>query len=143
VNQAVCKEKYKDSSQGLIEGQICAGYSGGSARLVGAIPSLAGMVDACHGDSGGPLACKVGGHYDASDSHPTFQSPDGSYKLVGVVNWSRRRCGEVNTVNHTPPYLLFPHGLLQPGNLGVYTRVQHYQEWIQHKIDLDNHVLTA
>jgi len=44
--------------------------------------STSGMVDTCHGDSGGPLACQTG---------------DGSYKLVGIVNWGGGYCGEVFT----------------------------------------------
>jgi len=75
---------YRDSSQPLIAGQICAGYE-------------QGMVDTCHGDSGGPLACQTG---------------DGSYKLVGIVNWGGGYCGE-------------------PGKPGVYTRVQYYDKWIR------------
>jgi len=84
INQASCRRMYRDSSQPLIAGQICAGYE-------------KGMVDTCHGDSGGPLACQTG---------------DGSYKLVGIVNWGGGYCGE-------------------PGKPGVYTRVQYYDKWIQ------------
>jgi secreted trypsin-like serine protease len=63
----------------------------------GDLESTSGMVDTCHGDSGGPLACQTG---------------DGSYKLVGIVNWGGGYCGE-------------------PGKPGVYTRVQYYDKWIQ------------
>ncbi|XP_037072723.1 serine protease 33-like [Pollicipes pollicipes] len=48
------------------DGTLCAGYLGGGA-------------DACGGDSGGPLACKV----------------DGQFQLVGVVSWGDS-CAEAN-----------------------------------------------
>ena len=99
--------------------------------------SISGMVDTCHGDSGGPLACQVHivgigvlimiadtvilflvmttllpsiklilvpqssplRYIDNSLHHPefAFQTADGSYKLVGIVNWGGGYCGEVQS----------------------------------------------
>ena len=64
MNQALCKQMYSDSSSGLIDGQICAGYTAGDTKIIQKAeltdhwPDI-GMVDTCHGDSGGPLACQV------------------------------------------------------------------------------------
>jgi len=64
MEQKTCEQKYVDSSQPIIPEMLCAGYPHGG-------------VDACKGDSGGPLACHI----------------DGSYKLVGVISWGFG-CGE-------------------------------------------------
>jgi len=66
INQRTCEKMYTYSSQGILDNMICAGY-------------VAGGVDACKGDSGGPLACYV----------------NGSYKLVGIVSWGHG-CGKAN-----------------------------------------------
>ena len=66
MEQKTCEQKYVDSSQPIIPEMLCAGYPHGG-------------VDACKGDSGGPLACHI----------------DGSYKLVGVISWGFG-CGEVS-----------------------------------------------
>jgi len=66
MNQQKCEKSYEHSSQQLINSMMCAGYPQGG-------------VDACKGDSGGPLACYV----------------DGSYKLVGVISWGLG-CGKVS-----------------------------------------------
>jgi len=96
INQEQCWKLYRFTSSNLIDGQMCAGYPGGG-------------VDTCHGDSGGPLTCQVG---------------DGSYRLVGVVNWGGGRCG-------------------QAGMPGVYTRVQYYTQWIRQKMGLDGNMVRA
>ena len=84
----------------------------------GDFESTSGMVDTCHGDSGGPLACQVPHQHQGQlyffiaiciaimtimfiTNIPTFsyqfllQTGDGSYKLVGIVNWGGGYCGEV------------------------------------------------
>lgn len=65
MDQRECEAQYVDSSQPIIPEMVCAGYPKGG-------------VDACKGDSGGPLACQI----------------DGSYKLVGVISWGFG-CGKV------------------------------------------------
>jgi len=85
MNQARCEKNYENSSGWIIPSMVCAGYPHGG-------------VDACKGDSGGPLACYI----------------DGSYKLVGVISWGLG-CGKA-------------------GMPGVFTRVQHYLDWIESKM---------
>jgi len=66
LNQDKCQIMYSHSSGAVVDSMLCAGYPEGG-------------VDACKGDSGGPLACYI----------------DGSYKLVGVVSWGLG-CGKAN-----------------------------------------------
>ncbi|XP_047109118.1 mast cell tryptase-like [Schistocerca piceifrons] len=60
LEQETCrtKEVYGDRDQAILDGMLCAGL-------------LEGGVDACGGDSGGPLACEV----------------DGRFVLTGLVSW--------------------------------------------------------
>ena len=48
MSQRECEESYQFSSQQILDSMICAGYKEGG-------------VSACHGDSGGPLACLIDG----------------------------------------------------------------------------------
>ncbi|XP_023325019.1 cationic trypsin [Eurytemora carolleeae] len=66
INQDKCEKMYTYFSQGVLKNMVCAGYTEGG-------------VDACKGDSGGPLSCLI----------------DGSYKLVGIVSWGHG-CGQAN-----------------------------------------------
>jgi len=66
INQNQCETMYKYSQQKFLDNMMCAGYKEGG-------------VDACKGDSGGPLACYI----------------QGSYKLVGVVSWGYG-CGKAD-----------------------------------------------
>ena len=65
MSQARCRALYANSSQGILASMVCAGYRDGG-------------VDACKGDSGGPLACYI----------------DGKYQLIGVISWGFG-CGKV------------------------------------------------
>ncbi|XP_063612931.1 serine protease 30-like isoform X1 [Penaeus indicus] len=69
-----CRDLY--SSNGYTEGMICAGH-------------MEGKIDACNGDSGGPLACEI----------------NGEYTLLGVVSWGKgcakaQRPGIYTNVKH-------------------------------------------
>ena len=95
------------------------------------------MVDTCHGDSGGPLACQVR-HPNLPPHHHNhilFQTADGTYKLVGIVNWGGGYCGEVHhfakIISETSQLTVKLKIVDQAGKPGVYTRVQYYDKWIQ------------
>ncbi|KAL1464490.1 hypothetical protein WDU94_004132 [Cyamophila willieti] len=60
IDQNTCRSSavYGNSHQNILDSMLCAGY-------------LNGGIDACGGDSGGPLACQIGGRF----------------VLSGVVSW--------------------------------------------------------
>uniref|UniRef100_A0A8D8VRP7 Plasma kallikrein n=1 Tax=Cacopsylla melanoneura TaxID=428564 RepID=A0A8D8VRP7_9HEMI len=60
IDQNTCRSSavYGNSHQNILDSMLCAGY-------------LNGGIDACGGDSGGPLACKTGGRF----------------VLSGIVSW--------------------------------------------------------
>ncbi|OWF49582.1 trypsin-like [Mizuhopecten yessoensis] len=79
-----CGELYMDK---LTSHMICAGY-------------LDGRVDACNGDSGGPLLCQ--------------QTRDGRWSLTGITSWGGtdyKGCAEADLP-------------------GVYTKVSGYYHWV-------------
>nr|XP_027212128.1 serine protease 30-like [Penaeus vannamei] len=62
IEDGLCRDLY--GSQTYTDGMVCAGY-------------MQGKIDACNGDSGGPLACEI----------------DGRYTLLGLVSWGKS-CGK-------------------------------------------------
>ena len=66
-------------------------------------------VDACPGDSGGPLECKFGD----------------SWTLVGIVSW-----GTGNSVNVLKNLTMITLACQPGGAPGVYTNVNYLREWI-------------
>ncbi|XP_069125275.1 trypsin-like [Argopecten irradians] len=84
INHTDCSNLYRDK---LTSHMICAGY-------------LDGSVDACKGDSGGPLLCQA--------------TQDGRWAILGITSWEGldyKGCSEKK----------------QPG---VYTKVSGYYNWI-------------
>lgn len=87
-------------------GMLCAGY-------------LEGGIDACKGDSGGPLACYVDGKFsDIQGSQSSVLSLKwfsllcaGKFQVLGLVSWG--------------------DGCADKNKPGVYTKVLHYQDWIR------------
>lgn len=55
LDQSTCRQKdvYGGREQRILDSMVCAG-------------TLDGGIDACGGDSGGPLACQVNGEYAAN-----------------------------------------------------------------------------
>lgn len=62
IEDGLCRDLY--GSQTYTDGMVCAGY-------------MQGKIDACNGDSGGPLACEI----------------DGRYTRLGLVSWGKS-CGK-------------------------------------------------
>ncbi|XP_063985117.1 uncharacterized protein LOC135166617 isoform X2 [Diachasmimorpha longicaudata] len=66
IDQNVCRADYVYGHNRITDGMVCAGY-------------LDEGVDACDGDSGGPLACYR----------------NGAFTLYGITSWGQH-CGEMN-----------------------------------------------
>ncbi|KAF7990581.1 hypothetical protein HCN44_000386 [Aphidius gifuensis] len=66
IHQNICRADYIYGEKSIKDGMVCAGY-------------LDENVDACDGDSGGPLAC----HYN------------GFFTLFGITSWGQH-CGKIN-----------------------------------------------
>ncbi|XP_034934293.1 neurotrypsin-like [Chelonus insularis] len=66
IDQSICRAEYVYGEGAISNGMICAGY-------------LDEGIDACDGDSGGPLACKH----------------DGVFTLYGITSWGQH-CGAAN-----------------------------------------------
>ncbi|XP_011309763.1 uncharacterized protein teq isoform X2 [Fopius arisanus] len=66
IDQNVCRADYVYGEKKITDGMVCAGY-------------LDEGIDACDGDSGGPLACYR----------------NGAFNLYGITSWGQH-CGEMN-----------------------------------------------
>lgn len=101
-------EIYGGRRQPILDSMLCAGR-------------LNGGVDACAGDSGGPLACKRNGKFfNFTNNHNPLQKLlksnhkkifIGKFYLEGIVSWG--------------------DGCAKKNRPGVYTRVSHYDTWIE------------
>lgn len=74
VKESVCKKKNNIIANGrkVTDRMICTGVDDGITTKT-----------ACHGDSGGPLACMI----------------DGMWKLYGVVSWGDNVCNVLDAFN--------------------------------------------
>ncbi|KAL9658516.1 hypothetical protein ABK040_006056 [Willaertia magna] len=105
--EAFCNELGLDMSNA--KGQLCAGLGNG--------------VDACMGDSGGPLFYKqssIPTSTNVTKNNATVMDTtlDQNYIVCGVVSYGPSGCGTASSVN----------------NRGVYTSVAHYRDWITSKM---------
>lgn len=119
LSDEVCKQKHVYGAS-LTEGMFCAGYMDES-------------IDACDGDSGGPLICHDEGmkyivisyYIKFIQSNRLFSKPLNFYSfpdgetLYGIISWGQH-CGYAN----------------KPG---VYVRVEKYVDWILEKINFSVH----
>ncbi|XP_004930845.2 trypsin-like [Bombyx mandarina] len=94
LDLATCRQSHVlgGRQQPILDSMICAGI-------------LSGGVDACRGDSGGPLACRSGGRADGQ------VGSQAGWALQGVVSWGA--------------------GCARRARPGVYTRVASYIPWIR------------
>ena len=117
MSQARCRGLYANSSQGILASMVCAGFRDGG-------------VDACKGDSGGPLACYVDGQHPEMYTRDNVLLFSGKYQLVGVISWGFG-CGRVSCLGSNKQIQSLVD---QAQNPGVYSRVSHYRQWIEEQM---------